>query len=120
MRVNIPCGPVRISREKLRSIIQIMAEISTPKAGGTSSLTGRSSGSVGQTTALYGNLVISVFGYQERIVLQMKKKLRTFTRRSNVGRSAEMRVSVIPSFEPTSARIVPGKHVIAVALHVNM
>lgn len=50
----MPCGPVKISRQNDSNIIQIIADMSTPKAGGTKLRTGTSKGSVGHMMALKG------------------------------------------------------------------
>lgn len=61
------------------------------------SLTGANKGSVGQTTTLYGKDLKSVFGYQDNIVRTMKKKFKTFTKRSKDGLTTENSNSLVPS-----------------------
>jgi hypothetical protein len=72
MSVRIPCCPVRISLRKLRIMIHTMEDMSTPKAGGISSLTGCARGSVGHTIILNGNRFTSVFGYLSEYKIKLR------------------------------------------------
>ena len=85
MSVKIPCWPVTISRRKLKIITQTIDDMSTPNAGGIRLRTGLSNGSVGHAMILYGNLLRSVFGYQEITVLNINNKLRIFMKLSKIG-----------------------------------
>jgi hypothetical protein len=76
---------VRISRIKLSKPNQKIEEMSTPNAGGSNSRAGCMRGSVGQTIALYGNFLISVFGYHDMIVLAKNNTLMVFMRISRDG-----------------------------------
>lgn len=62
--VNNPCCPNKISCANVKIASQNTGEISTPKAGGTTPLTIRSSGSVGMTKSTQGTSVSLVSGYQ--------------------------------------------------------
>ena len=62
-----------ISLKNVNTANQTMGVISTPKAGGMVPLMARRSGSVGQTTTLYGNSLRFDFGYQEMTTRQSCK-----------------------------------------------
>ena len=101
--VKIPCCPVRISWRKLSKLIQTIAETSTPKAGGTSSRTGTSKGSVGHTIALKGSIVKSVFGYHDMTVRQTKRK---FIANINASKTGEMTLAI--AIDPSVASATRG------------
>lgn len=99
----MPCCPVRISCKKLRRLIQTIAETSTPNAGGTNSLTGTRSGSVGQTIALKGRMVKSVLGYHDMTVRQTNKKFIPKIKASRIG---DMTFAI--AIDPSVASATPG------------
>ena len=101
----MPCVPVRTSLIKLSTPTQTIALMSTPKAGGMSSLTGTRSGSVGQTATLYGNFVRSVLGYHDRTVRQMNKRDIMLTKLSRIGlTNPAIAASDSPACAATGAR----------------
>lgn len=111
----MPCCPVNISCKKLSKLIQTIADTSTPKAGGTNSLTGTKSGSVGQTIALNGRIVKSVLGYHEITVRQTKRK---FMAKINASRTGEIIFAI--AIDPSVASATPGtRHTAAVATESN-
>ena len=99
----MPCCPVRISCKKLRRLIQTIAETSTPNAGGTNSLTGTRSGSVGQTIALKGRMVKSVLGYHDMTVRHTNRKFIPKIKASRTGD-----ITFAMAIDPSVASATPG------------
>lgn len=106
----MPCCPVRISCRKLRRLIQTIAETSTPNAGGTNSLTGTRSGSVGQTIALKGRMVKSVLGYHDMTVRQTNRK---FIPKINASRTGDITFAI--AIDASVASATPGNIDTAIA-----
>ena len=107
-KVRIPCCPVSISCRKLSRLIQTIAETSTPNAGGTSSLTGTRSGSVGHTIALKGRTVRSVFGYHEITVRHTNRKFIAKMKASRIGP-----MTFATAIDPSAASATPGTRLTA-------